>query len=103
NARAWDRAEALTSPRFYFDLRRERKSQKGGESAFTPAISLMNGLKAALAFVENMGGVDALVKNAGTLASMTRAAASALGIPLVAPRDHGDALTAMFAPAGLDS
>jgi aspartate aminotransferase-like enzyme len=60
-------------------------------------------LKAALDFVESIGGVTAMVQNAGTLAGMTRAAAQALEIPLVAPRAHGDALTALYAPAGLDS
>jgi aspartate aminotransferase-like enzyme len=103
NARAWERASAANAPRFYFDLRRERKAQGGGESAFTPAISLVVALRAALAFVDELGGVDALVANAGTLAAMTRAAASALGLPLVAPRDHGDALTALYPPAGIDS
>jgi aspartate aminotransferase-like enzyme len=103
NARAWERADAGTAPRFYFDLRRERKAQGGGESAFTPAISLVVALRAALAFVEELGGVDALVRNAGTLAAMTRAAAGALGLPLVAPKDHGDALTALYPPAGIDS
>jgi aspartate aminotransferase-like enzyme len=44
-----------------------------------------------------------MVQNAGTLAGMTRAYAKALDIPLVAPKAHGDALTALFAPAGLDS
>jgi aspartate aminotransferase-like enzyme len=103
NARAWQRAEAAGAPRFYFDLRRERKAQGGGESAFTPAISLVVALRSALAFVEDLGGVDALVKNAATLAAMTRAAASALALPLVAPRDHGDALTALYPPSGIDS
>ena len=103
NARAWERAEAGKAPRFYFDLRRERKAQGGGESAFTPAISLIVALRAALAFVEDLGGVDALVANAGTLAAMTRAAAAALGLPLVAPKDHGDALTALYPPEGIDS
>jgi aspartate aminotransferase-like enzyme len=102
-ARAWERAEAVAAPRFYFDLRRERKAQGGGESAFTPAISLVVALRSALAFVEDLGGVDALVKNAATLAAMTRAAAGALGLPLVAPRDHGDALTALYPPGGIDS
>jgi aspartate aminotransferase-like enzyme len=60
-------------------------------------------LKAALDAVQAMGGVDALVANAGTLAAMTRAAAAALGVPLVAPRDHGDALTALYAPPGIES
>ncbi len=101
--RAWTRIESSGAPRFYFDLRRERKAQSGGESAFTPAISHMIALRAALDWVEGLGGVDALVANAATLASMTRAAAAALGLPLVAPRDHGDALTALYPPAGLDS
>jgi aspartate aminotransferase-like enzyme len=101
--RAWRRVEATTAPRFYFDLRRERRSQAEGESAFTPAISHVVALKAALDAVQAMGGVDALVANAGTLAAMTRASAAALGLPLVAPRHHGDALTAVHPPAGIDS
>jgi aspartate aminotransferase-like enzyme len=103
SARAWERIEGAKAPRFYFDLRRERKAQAGGESAFTPAISNMVALRAALEFVKGMGGVDSLVKNAGTLATCTRAAAAALGLPLVAPRAHGDALTALYPPAGVDS
>ena len=46
--------------------------------------------------------MDVLVKNAGTLAAMTRGAAHALGLPLLAPVDHGDALTAIKAPEGID-
>jgi aspartate aminotransferase-like enzyme len=101
--RAWERVEAAKSPRFYFDLRREKKSQLEGESAFTPAISNVVALKAALDYVASVGGVDALVRNARTLAEATRAAAGALGVPLVAPLHHGDALTAMYAPAGIES
>ncbi|HEY7510616.1 MAG TPA: alanine--glyoxylate aminotransferase family protein [Vicinamibacteria bacterium] len=101
--RAWERVEKTATPRFYFDLRRERKAQAAGESAFTPAISNVIALKAALDFVDSSGGVDALVKNAGVLAAATRAAARALRMPLVAPRHHGDALTALYPPEGLDS
>ena len=64
SARAWERIEGARAARFYFDLRRERKAQAGGESAFTPAISNVVALRAALAAVEAMGGVDALVRNA---------------------------------------
>ena len=103
SARAWERVESATTPRFYFDLRRERKSQASGESAFTPAISLVVALKAALDIVDQAGGVAALVANASVLADATRAAAGALRLPLVAPRHHGDALTALFPPEGLDS
>ena len=103
SAKAWAAAESAKAPRFYFDLVRERKAQAGGESAFTPAISSVVATRAALAFVESMGGVDALVRNASVLAASTRAAASALGLPLVAPRAHGDALTALYAPSGVES
>ena len=103
SARAWERIGGAAAPRFYFDLRRERKSQADGESAFTPAISNVVALRAALEFVKGLGGVDALVQNAAVLAASTRAAAQALGLPLVAPRAHGDALTALYPPPGLDS
>jgi aspartate aminotransferase-like enzyme len=103
SARARARVESGQAARFYFDLRRELKAQKDGESAFTPAISNVLALRAALLAVEQAGGVDALVHNAGTLAAMTRAAAAALGLPLVAPRDHGDALTALYPPSGIES
>jgi aspartate aminotransferase-like enzyme len=103
SARAWERIEATKAARFYFDLRRERKSQAGGETAFTPAISHIIALKAALDFVAGLGGVTKLVENAGTLAGMTRAAAAALGLPLVAPKAFGDALTALYPPPGIDA
>ncbi len=103
SARAWERIEATKSPRFYFDLRRERKSQAGGETGFTPAISHIIALKAALDFINGLGGVTKLVENAGTLAGMTRAAAAALGLPLVTPNAYGDALTALYPPPGVDA
>jgi len=103
SAKAWAASERAETPRFYFDLARERKAQAAGESAFTPAISSVVALRAALGFVASMGGVDALVRNAGVLAASTRAAAQALGLPLVAPRAHGDALTALYAPSGVES
>ena len=65
SAKGWERIESARAPRFYFDLRRERKAQAGGETAFTPAISHVIALKAALDFVESVGGVDGLVRNAG--------------------------------------
>jgi aspartate aminotransferase-like enzyme len=101
--KAWTRIEKTPARRFYFDLRRERKGQGDGNSAFTPAIAHVVALRAALEAVRSLGGVDGLVDNAAGLAAMTRAAAGALGLPLVAPRHHGDALTALFPPAGLEA
>ena len=46
--RAWTRMESTKSPRYYFDLRKERKSAAKGETAYTPATSLFAALDAAL-------------------------------------------------------
>src|ERR1700733_6659842 len=56
--RAWRRMDTTTSPRYYFDLRKERKSAAKGESAYTPATSLFAALGAALEFVRGMGNGD---------------------------------------------
>jgi aspartate aminotransferase-like enzyme len=101
--RARERIEKTNAPRYYLDLRREIRSQASGDTGFTPAITHIVALRAALDAIARQGGVDALVRNAATLAAMTRAAAAALGMSLVAPRDHGDALTALYPPEGVDA
>jgi aspartate aminotransferase-like enzyme len=106
--RAWKRMETTKNPRYYFDFRKERKSAAKGETAFTPATSLFAALGAALDFVRQMGNGDlaagrkALVDNAELAAEMTRAGVKALGLQLYSSAP-GAALTAISAPAGLDS
>jgi len=106
--RAWKRMETTKNPRYYFDFRKERKSAAKGETAFTPATSLFAALGAALDFVRHMGNGDlgvgrkALVDNAQLAAEMTRAGVKALGLKLYSSAP-GAALTAVTAPAGLDS
>ena len=107
--RAWKRMETAKSPRYYFDLRKERKSAAKAETAYTPATSLFAGLAAALDYVRQMGdgnlvaGRDALIANAELCAAMTRAGVQALGLKLFAPGSPAAALTAVAAPAGADS
>ncbi len=107
--RAWRRMEETSSPRYYFDLRKERKAAAKGESAFTPATSLVAALAAALDYLREAGegslavGRDRLVDNAEGCAAMTRAAAAALELKLFAPRSPAAALTAILPPAGVES
>src|SRR5258706_1664241 len=106
--RAWRRMDSTTSPRFYFDLRKEHKASSKGESAYTPPTSLFAALGAALEFVRGMGngdlskGREALVDNAELCAAMTRAGAQALGLKLYAASPAA-ALTAICSPEGIDS
>jgi aspartate aminotransferase-like enzyme len=107
--RAWQRMETAKQPRYYFDLRKERKSQTKGESAFTPAVALIAGLAAALDYIRRSGngnladGRDALIHNAETSAAMIRAGVQALGLGLFAPTCPAAAVTAILAPKGVDS
>jgi aspartate aminotransferase-like enzyme len=106
--RAWKRMDTTTSPRYYFDLRKERKSAAKGETAYTPATSLFAALGAALEFIRGMGkgdvakGREELVNNSELCAEMTRAGAKALGLKLYATAPAA-ALTAIRAPEGIDS
>ncbi len=106
---AWDRMEASYNPRYYFDLRKERKNAKNGESAYTPAVALIAALGAALDYIAAQGGGSLvegrkkLVENAETISAMTRAAVQALGMTLFAPDAPGTAATAVLPPAGVDS
>ena len=107
--RAWKRAETAKHPRYYFDLRKERKSAAKGESSFTPATSLIVAMAAAFDYIRENGkgdlakGRELLVDNAELSAAMTRAAAQALGLHLFAASSPAAALTAIIPPNGLDS
>jgi len=46
--KAWTRMESAKLPRYYFDLRREKKNAAKGESSWTPATSLILGLAEVL-------------------------------------------------------
>ena len=106
--RAWKQMEKTTTPRYYFDLRKERKSAVKGETPYTPATSLFAAMGAALEFIRSMGngdlarGREALIHNAELCASMTRAGAQALGLKLYAAVPAA-ALTAICPPEGIDS
>jgi aspartate aminotransferase-like enzyme len=107
--RAWQRMETSKNPRYYFDLRKERKAAANGESAYTPAVALIAALGAALDYIAAGAGAniaagrDALIHNAEVVAEMTRAAVQACGLKLFAPAAPAAAVTAVLAPEGTDS
>ena len=108
--RAWDRMESTYNPRYYFDLRKERKNALKGESAYTPSVALIAALGAALDYIAGQAegnlaeGRKKLVDNAETCAAMTRAAAEAMGLKLFAPKgSEAAAATAIVPPPGTDS
>jgi aspartate aminotransferase-like enzyme len=100
--KAWALMDSSKLPRFYFNLKKERKNAVNGESSWTPATSLMLGMGEALKYIKTLG-MDKLVDNAQQLARATRAACQALGLELFAPESPSGSVTAIKAPAGMDS
>ena len=99
--KAWAFADAAKAPRYYFDLKRERKSAANGESAWTPNSALLLAFAEALKYIKSIG-MDKLVQNAQLLAKATRRAVQELGLQLFSS-SPGSSVTAVRAPAGMDS
>jgi aspartate aminotransferase-like enzyme len=99
--KAWKLADAATLPHYYFSLKKEKKSADANDSSWTPATSLILALGEALKYVKKVG-MPNLIENAQLLARGTREACQELGLEVFARRP-GSSVTAVKAPAGMDS
>jgi len=99
--KAWGFNQQSTLPRYYFDFAKELKNARKGQNAYTPAVSLIIGLREVLSMIkeETLEGVFA---RHARLASATRAGVQALGLELFAPDAPSNAVTAVRAPEGVD-
>jgi len=98
--RAWERAEKSSSPRFYWDLREYREFAQRGLTPYTPAISLLFGLKEVLSMIEEEG-VEGIWARHRRLAQATRKGIEALGLELFS-HCPSNGVTAVRIPSGLD-
>ena len=100
--RAWDKTKSAKLPRFYFDLNLERKNQQKGSGAFTPAVSLIFGVRASVNMILREG-LENVYSRHDRLCRATRAAATALGLKLLAPDSPSPAATGIYLPEGIDA
>jgi len=98
--KAWAANAKADLPRFYLDVMRERRSQERGETAFTPAVSLIVGLRESLRMMreETLEGVWA---RHDRLARATRSAVGGLGLELFS-QSPTNSVTAIRVPNGID-
>jgi aspartate aminotransferase-like enzyme len=101
SAKAWGFAEKSNLPKFYFNLKEELAVAQKNQSQFTPAISLVVGLREALKMLKEEG-LENVFKRHEMLARATREAVKALGLELFAPTAPSNALTAIKVPEGVD-
>jgi aspartate aminotransferase-like enzyme len=99
SAAAFERAEAASNPRFYFDFSREKKYQDKNQTATTPAISVMFALQEGLAMLREEGLENVWARHA-RVGRMIRAGVEAMGMKLLAAPGHrSDTVTAVHSPA----
>ncbi len=99
--KAWARVPESRLPKYYFNFTAERKAIEKNQSAYTPAVSLVVGLREALRLILAEGLPNVFARH-DRLARATRAGVQALGLELFAEHP-GCACTAVKAPAGIES
>jgi aspartate aminotransferase-like enzyme len=101
--RAWDRIDAnVGAQRFYFDLKKAREFAALGQTPWTPPVSIVFGLEAALDEFERTGAVVVHERHA-RYARAIRAAAEALGLETYSRAGaHSVTVVALRLPPGID-
>jgi aspartate aminotransferase-like enzyme len=100
--KAWAAAKRSTLPKFYLDLAEERKYAAKNEARFTPAVSIMVGLREVLRMIAQEG-LPNVIRRHDRLSRATRAGAEALGLTLFPRTTPSPALTAVQVPAGVNA
>jgi aspartate aminotransferase-like enzyme len=99
--KAWERQAQSRSPRFYFDWERAHKMQQKGMTFTTPAVGILFGLREALQMMREEG-LQAIFARHRRIASAFRAAATTLGLRLLAQDEVASpTVTAIFFPDAL--
>ncbi len=101
--RAWERIDAnVGAARFYFDLKKAREFATIGQTPWTPPVSIVFALDAALAEFER-AGAPAVHERHARYACAIRAAANALGLRIFSKDDaHSPTVVAIALPDGID-
>ena len=98
--KAWGFNKQSKCPKFYFNWAKELDNLTKNQTNFTPAISLIIGLRESLRIIREET-LEAVYKRIETLALATREGASALGLRIFA-KTPSPAVTAICAPEGID-
>jgi aspartate aminotransferase-like enzyme len=103
SARAWEQVSLARCPRYYWDLTSAREYASKGQTPFTPALSAMYGLCAALRSMSREG-LPAIVARHLSLRDQLRAGLRALGLRLFAEDACASpTVTAVWLPSGVSA
>lgn len=100
--RAWRASERALMPRFYWDFREARTWAGKGQTPWTPAVSVLFGLRVGLQRLIAEGAQRTWARHQA-IASGAQAGMEASGLRLVAPPEHrSPTVTAAWLPEGLE-
>ncbi|MBL7959052.1 alanine--glyoxylate aminotransferase family protein [bacterium] len=99
--RAMKARETSDLPKFYFDFKRAEKELSAFTTPFTPAISLIIGLRESLRLIREEG-IESVWKRHSHMAESCRLAVKALGLEVFAEKP-ANSVTAVKVPSGLDA
>lgn len=99
--KAWSFVEKSNLPKYYLNLKKERKSQSDNTTAYTPAVSLIIGLNKVLDMMMNEG-LENVYDRHELCAQATREAVKALGFELLAKDIPSNAATGFYLPEDID-
>jgi aspartate aminotransferase-like enzyme len=100
--RAWQATATATMPRVYWDFTEARRFAEKGQTPWTPAVSVLFGLRIGVARLLTEGRERTWARHAA-VASGAQAGMEAAGLRLVAPAEHrSHTVTAAWLPDGLE-
>lgn len=99
--RAWEMVNRSNLPNYYFNLKKAQKAIATSDTPWTPAISLIIGVDAALEMIRQTG-VEQVWARHDRLARSIRAGVEALGLKLLS-NVPSNALTAVYIPESVDA
>ncbi len=99
--KAKERLKSSNIPKYYFDVQKEAKKQKDGQTAYTPPINLIIGLNESLNLILDEG-LPELAKRHEIMAKATREAMKALGLTLLSESPSNSA-TGVYTPEGINA
>ena len=100
--RAWAAAERARMPRFYWDFREARSFAEKGQTPWTPAVSVLFGLRVGVNRLIAEGPERTWARHEA-IARGAQAGMEAAGLRLVAPVGHrSPTVTAAWLPEGLE-
>lgn len=102
--KALEASDGANLPSCYFDFQDMVKTNEQGYFPYTPAVTLMRGLRASIDMLNDEGLQNVFARH-HRLANGVRAAVGAWGLKncAVAPKWHSDTVTAILVPEGFNA